>query len=148
MRERVGALVVDGGNSMGQVAAAFAMRAAIERARSTGIAFAAVGRSNHCGALDYWVRRAVEAGMIGLAATNALPTMAPWGGIEKIVGINPIGIAHPGRRRAAVRTRHALGATAHGKMRIYRQKGLPIPEGWAFDNAGEPTTDAARRWPA
>ena len=38
----------------------------------------------------------------------------------------------------------AFGATAHGKMRIYHQKESPIPEGWAFDADGQPTTDAGR----
>src|SRR5688500_18515233 len=78
-RPRVGkdagaALVVDGGNSMGQVAGAFAMRQAIERARTTNVAVAAVGHSNPCGAMEYFVRMAVEADMIGIATTNALPT--------------------------------------------------------------------------
>jgi LDH2 family malate/lactate/ureidoglycolate dehydrogenase len=35
----------------------------------------------------------------------------------------------------------ALGATAHGKMQIYKQKGAQIPQGWAFDDEGRPTTD-------
>jgi LDH2 family malate/lactate/ureidoglycolate dehydrogenase len=144
VRERAGALVVDGGNSMGQIGAAFAMRAAIERARTTGVAFAAVGGSNHCGALDYWVRMAIAENMIGLAATNALPTMAPWGGTDKIVGLNPIGIGIPAGEEPPFVLDVALGATAHGKMRIYKQKGEPIPEGWAFDEQGRPTTDVDR----
>lgn len=141
VRERVGAVVVDAGNAMGQIAAAFAMGLAIERARATGIAMVAVGGSNHCGAMDYWVRMAVQAGMIGIAATNALPTMAPWGGTSKIVGLNPIGIGIPAGDQPPFVLDVALGATAHGKMRIYKQKGQPIPEGWAFDGEGGPTTD-------
>ncbi len=141
VRERLGAIVVDAGNAMGQIAAAFAMNLAIERSRATGIAMVAVGGSNHCGAVDYWVRMAVDAGMIGLAATNALPTMAPWGGTAKIVGLNPIGIGIPAGDQPPFVLDVALGATAHGKMRIYKQKGEPIPEGWAFDTDGRPTTD-------
>lgn len=137
----VGALVVDGGNAMGQIAAEFAMTTAIERARTNKVAVAAVNRSNHCGALDYWVLKAVDAGMIGIASTNALPTMAPWGGIDKIVGMNPIAIALPALNEPAIVLDMAFGATAHGKMRVYRQKGASIPEGWAFDKDGRPTTD-------
>jgi LDH2 family malate/lactate/ureidoglycolate dehydrogenase len=70
------ALVVDGGNAMGQIAADFGMSSAIDRARTCKVAVAAVNHSNHCGALDYWVMKAAE-GMIGIASTNALPTMAP-----------------------------------------------------------------------
>jgi LDH2 family malate/lactate/ureidoglycolate dehydrogenase len=120
------------------------MRRAIERAREIGVAFAAVRHSNHCGAMDWYTLMAVEAGMIGLAGTNALPTMAPWGGAEKIVGINPLSIAMPAGREPPFVLDFAFGATAHGKMRVYAQKGAPIPEGWAFDEEGHPTTDAGR----
>ncbi|MGH2350637.1 MAG: Ldh family oxidoreductase, partial [Chloroflexota bacterium] len=37
----------------------------------------------------------------------------------------------------------AFSATAHGKVRVYQQKGLPLPEGWALDREGRPTTDPA-----
>jgi LDH2 family malate/lactate/ureidoglycolate dehydrogenase len=81
--------------------------------------------------------------MIGLATTNALPTMAPWGGIDKIVGINPLAVAFPSAEEPPIVLDIAFGATAHGKIRVYHQKGFDIPEGWAFDERGEPTTDAA-----
>jgi LDH2 family malate/lactate/ureidoglycolate dehydrogenase len=135
------ALVVDGGNSMGQVAGVFAMRQAIERARTTNVAVAAVGHSNHSGAMEYYVRMAVDADMIGIATTNALPTMAPWGGIDKLVGLNPIGIGIPSGAEVPLVLDFAFGATAHGRMQVYQQKGIPIPEGWAFDKDGRPTTD-------
>jgi LDH2 family malate/lactate/ureidoglycolate dehydrogenase len=140
---RAGAIVVDGGNSMGQIGGTFAMDQAIEAARETGIAFAALGESNHCGALDWYTMRAARHDMIGLAGTNALPTMAPWGGVDKIVGINPLSVALPGARTGIFVLDFAFGATAHGKIRVYNQKGSPLPEGWAFDAEGNPTTDAA-----
>ncbi len=136
------ALVVDGGNNLGQIAMRFAMEHAIARAKEVNVAFAAVGGSNHAGTMDYYVRMALPHDMIGIAGTNALPTMAPWGGREKIVGINPIGIAIPGSDGSAFVLDFAFGATAHGKIRVYAQKGEPIPAGWAFDGSGQPTTDA------
>lgn len=136
------AIVVDANNSMGQIAGAFAMSCAIERAKSVGVALAAVRGSNHCGALDYFTMMALSETMIGIAGTNALPTMAPWGGVDKIVGLNPISIALPSGAEEPVVLDVALGATAHGKIRVYAQKGYAIPEGWAFDAAGRPTTDA------
>ena len=138
-----GAIVVDGGNSIGQVGGAFAMRRAIECARSSGIAAAAVGGSNHSGTMDYYVRMAIAEDMIGLATTNTLPTMAPWGGVDKIIGLNPIGIGIPAGEEEAIVLDIALGATAHGKIRVHLQKGQPIPDHWAFDQEGRPTTDAA-----
>lgn len=141
IKDASAALVVDGGNAMGQVTGVFAMRQAIERARTTNVAVAAVGHSNHCGAMEYYVRMAVGADMIGIAATNALPTMAPWGGIDKLVGLNPIGIGIPAHAEVPLVLDFAFGATAHGRMQVYKQKGIPIPEGWAFDKEGRPTTD-------
>lgn len=140
--ERGAALVVDGDNAMGQVAGVFAMEAAIERARTLGMAMAAVRGSNHCGTLEYYTRKAAKAGMVGLAGTNALPTMAPWGGLDKIVGLNPLSVAMPTASGSPFVLDVALGATAHGKIRVYAQKGESIPEGWAFDADGQPTTDA------
>ena len=141
VKDASAALVVDGDNSMGQIASAFAMGQAIERARTTNVAVAAVGHSNHCGAMEYYVRMAVAADMIGIATTNALPTMAPWGGIDKLVGLNPIGIGIPAGAEGPLVLDFAFGATAHGRMQVYQQKGIPIPEGWAFDSEGRPTTD-------
>jgi len=142
--ERAGAIVVDGDNSMGQISGSFAMKRAIEKARKNGVAIAAVRGSNHCGAIDWYTMMAARESMIGLAGTNALPTMAPWGGTDKIIGINPLSIAMPAARHPHFVLDFAFGATAHGKIRVYHQKANPIPEGWAFDADGQPTTDAGR----
>ena len=136
------ALVIDGCNSMGQIGATFTMRAAIAQARTTGVAAAAVRGSNHCGAMAFYVGMAADAEMVGMATTNALPTMAAWGGLDKIVGINPLGVAIPALEESPIIFDGAFSGSAHGKIRVYAQKGLPIPEGWAFDTAGHPTTDA------
>ena len=140
--DRGAAIVIDGGNSMGQIGGTFAMSRAIERAGEVGVAFAAVHGSNHCGAMDWYTLMAATENMIGIAGTNALPTMAPWGGVEKIVGINPLSIAIPADDEPPFVLDFAFGATAHGKIRVYHQKGSAIPEGWAFDTDGHPTTDA------
>ena len=141
VKDSAAALVVDGGNSMGQIGATFAMRRAIERARTTNLAAAAVRGSNHCGAMAYYAMLALTDDMIGIATTHSLPTMAPWGGIEKLMGINPLAVAIPARDEPAVVLDIAFSASSHGKIRIYHQKGLPIPGTWAFDNSGQPTTD-------
>ena len=138
------ALVVDGGNSMGQIGAAFAMGQAIERARTHQVALAAVRGSNHCGAMAYYPMLALSEDMIGVAATNALPTMAPWGGVEKILGINPLAVAIPAGEERPIVYDAAFSGSSHGKLRVYDQKGLEIPEDWAFDRDGRPTTDAGR----
>jgi LDH2 family malate/lactate/ureidoglycolate dehydrogenase len=134
-------LVVDGGNSMGQIGTHFAMERAIERARSTGIAAAAVRGSNHCGALAPYALQAVAHDMIGMVTTNALPTMAPWGGAERLLGINPLGMGIPAGQEWPLVYDAAFSASAHGKIRVYKQRGQHLPPGWALDAAGRPTTD-------
>jgi LDH2 family malate/lactate/ureidoglycolate dehydrogenase len=141
---RQAALVVDGCNSMGQVACDFAMDQAMERAAIGGVAVAAVRGSNHCGALFHTAMKCLPKDMVGIVATNALPTMAPWGGRDKILGINPLAVAMPSGEEPPVVFDAAFSASSHGKIRVYHQKGQPIPEGWAFDSDGAPTTDAAR----
>ena len=143
-RDAGATLVIDGGNAMGQVAVTFAMRAAIERARTTNVAAVAVGGSNHCGAMAQYVRMAIAEKMIGIATTNALPIMAPWGGLDSIVGINPLAIGIPTAEEPPFVIDTSFAAAANGKIRVYQQKGLPIPEGWAFDAEGRSTTDPAR----
>ena len=138
-----GCLVVDGGNSMGQIGAHFAMQQVIERARETGIAAAAIRGSNHCGAMGYFAAQALPEDMIGIATTNALPTMAPWGGTERILGINPASFAVPAGVELPIIYDAAFAGSSHGKIRIYDQKGLTLPEGWALDRNGQPTTDPA-----
>ena len=141
-RDGGAALVVDGANSMGQIGSRFAMGLAVERAQSTGVAAAAVRGSNHCGALGYYAQLDLDRDTIGLATTNALPTMAAWGGVDKIVGINPLALAIPAGAEPPLVFDAAFSGSAHGKIRVYAQKGLPIPNGWAFDQDGHPTTDA------
>lgn len=134
-------LVVDGGNSMGQIGAHFAMDAALNLARTTGIAAAAIRGSNHCGAVAYFARQALAHDMIGLATTNALPTMAPWGGAERLLGINPLAVAIPTDLEPPVVYDAAFSGSSHGKIRIYEQQGRSLPPDWALDRQGRPTTD-------
>lgn len=138
------ALVVDGGNSMGQIGAVFAMDQAIARARQTGLAAAAVRGSNHCGSLGYIAARALPHDQIGLATTNALPTMAPFGGAERVLGINPLAVAVPAAGEPPIVYDAAFSASSHGKIRVYQQEGLTLPDGWALDRNGRPTTDPAQ----
>jgi LDH2 family malate/lactate/ureidoglycolate dehydrogenase len=138
-----GCLVVDGDNSMGQIGMHFAMKEAIRRAEIHGIAAVAVRGSNHSGAMAFYATQALPWDMIGIATTNALPTMAPWGGVDKIVGINPLGVAIPAATELPIIHDAAFSGSSHGKIRIHQQKGLPIPANWALDKEGNPTTDPA-----
>jgi LDH2 family malate/lactate/ureidoglycolate dehydrogenase len=116
----------------------------VERARRHGISAVAVRNSGHFGTAAYFTRRAAEQGCVALLATNASPAMPPWGGKEKRVGTNPWSIAAPGGRYGTVVMDIANTAVARGKIYHAKERGEPIPEGWAADAAGVPTTDPRR----
>ena len=135
--------VLDGGDGIGQVVAARAMQSAVERAGAHGIGAVSVRNSGHFGTAFYYTRMAAEAGCIGFLSTNASPAMAAWGGREKRVGNNPWSIAVPAGRFPPMMLDIANTAVARGKLYLARQRGEPIPEGWAIDAEGRPTRDAA-----
>ena len=97
--------------------------------------------SNHHGALGYCTRLAAAEGCIGMLAANGGPAMAPWGGRTEVLGNNPWSIATPAGTHPPIVLDMANTLVARGKIFVARQKGLPIPEGWAIDAEGRPTTD-------
>ena len=134
--------VIDGKDAMGQVLAAQAAEQAVQRAKAHGIGAVAVRNSNHFGTAMYFTRMIARAGCVAFLSTNASPAMAPWGGRKKMVGNNPWSWAAPAGDRPPMVLDIANTGVARGKIYLARQKGLPIPEGWALDAVGRPTTDA------
>ena len=135
--------VMDGHDAMGQVLTARAMEDAIRRAKAHGIGAVALRRSNHFGTAMYFTLMAARAGCVGFLSTNASPAMAPWGGRRKTVGTNPWSWAAPAGTLAPMVLDIANTGVARGKIYLARQKGQPIPEGWAITAEGAPTTDPA-----
>jgi LDH2 family malate/lactate/ureidoglycolate dehydrogenase len=133
--------VIDGHDAMGQVVAAGAAKEAVKRAKAHGVGVVAVRNSNHFGTAMYFTRMAALEGCVGFLAANASPAMAPWGGRENAVGTNPWSWAAPAGRFAPLMLDIANTGVARGKIYLARQKGVPIPEGWAVDGEGVPTTD-------
>ncbi len=133
--------VIDGRDGVGQVIAAHAMRNAIARAKKHGIGAVAVRNSGHFGTAMYYTRMASQEGCVGFMSTNASPAMPPWGGREKLIGANPWSLAAPAGQYAPMMLDIANTAVARGKLYLARQRGEEIPEGWATDQDGRPTTD-------
>jgi LDH2 family malate/lactate/ureidoglycolate dehydrogenase len=138
-----GLALIDGHDGMGQVLAAKAAQEAVCRARSHGIAAVGVRNSNHFGTALYFTLMAAREGCVGFLSTNASPAMAPWGGRKKIVGTNPWSWACPAGSHAPMVLDIANTGVARGKIYLAKQKGQPIPGGWAINAAGAPTTDPA-----
>jgi len=135
--------LLDGANALGPVVGLRALEAAIEIARETGIAYVGCRASNHFGAIAPYGRAACEAGFVMLAGTNASTTMPPAGGKALRLGNNPFCVAAPGADGAHFILDMALSVAARGKIRAALKAGRPIPEGWAADKDGRPTTDPA-----
>jgi LDH2 family malate/lactate/ureidoglycolate dehydrogenase len=133
--------VVDGRDGVGQVLAAHAAREAARRAHTHGVGVVAVRNSNHFGTAAYFTRMAARDGCVAILTTNASPAMAPWGGRRKTVGTNPWSIAAPAGEHGVMVMDIANTAVARGKVYLARQRGEPIPAGWAIDADGAPTTD-------
>ena len=147
------ARVLSADNGLGHVAGHVGMQRAIDLARDYGVGTVMVRDSNHYGASGYWARLAVRHTMIGFAFTTASPRVAPWGGTRGAVGNNPPAWAVPTRvvepdgalpagEADAVFLDIALSVVAGNRLDIYRRRGEPLPDGWALDKDGEPTTDA------
>jgi len=136
-------LVLDADHALGQVSSAHATDLAIERARANGAAVVAVRRAFHFGAGAYWSSRIAAAGLIGAAMSNTRPLMPAPGGAERVVGNNPLSFAFPADEDRPVVVDMATSNSAMGKIRNAERQGQPIPEGWATDAQGRPTTSAS-----
>lgn len=134
--------LLNANGAVGIVAAYKAMELAIEKARSTGVGVVFVQHSNHFSAAAYYTKMAAEEGMIGFACSNAPCSMAPWGSKTKFLGTNPFSVAIPATETPIVLDM-ATSVVARGKIILANKKQTTIPEGWAIDVDGNPTTDAA-----
>lgn len=135
--------IIDGNNAIGPVVGQAALDAALQMVAETGICYVGCRASNHFGAMLPYARLACDAGMMMIAGTGASTTIPPWGGAEARLGNNPLCIAAPCDEPGPFMLDMALSVAARGKIRAARDAGRPIPEGWAVDATGKPTTDPA-----
>lgn len=141
LRERAGTALLDGDHGMGQVVAREAMEVALRKAAEAGTSYIVVRHTNHFGAAGYWAERALARNMIGWATTNTPSIVAPWGSKVARVGNNPLAIAAPAGEEPPLLLDMALSMVAAGKLRYAARAGKPIPDDWALDVNGNPTTD-------
>jgi len=141
--DRGGAIVIDAGNALGQLTARQAVKLAVARAREIGLAAVGVRNSFHFGTAGRYARMMAEHNCVGIVLSNTRPLMPPPGGAEALVGNNPIAVALPSAGEFPVEADMALSATAMGKIRLAAAAGQRIPEDWAIDSQGRPTTDPA-----
>ncbi|WP_225753242.1 Ldh family oxidoreductase [Actinotalea sp. Marseille-Q4924] len=134
--------VLDAHHALGQLTGHQAMALAIESAGEHGLGMTVVRHAFHFGRASSYAEQAAAAGCIGIAMSNTRPLMPAPGGAEPVVGNNPLAIVAP-TPAGPVALDMALSEAALGKIRLAEAAGTPIPETWATDAAGNPTTDAA-----
>ena len=110
-------------------------------AKQTGIAALGVTNSYNCGVCGYHVERIAGAGLVALGFVNAPASIAPWGGKQPVFGTNPISCAVPRTDGPPIVIDQSSSVIARSEVIVHAQKGEPIPEGWALDAEGHPTTD-------
>ncbi len=135
--------LVEGGNGLGQTAASTAMNLSMELASEFGISITLVRNTNNIGFLSYYTMMAAAKDMIGICACNAAASISLWGGIEPVLGSNPISIAFPTAGDFPVVMDLSVSNVARGKIREAERLKKPIPPTWAFGPDGEPTEDPA-----
>jgi (2R)-3-sulfolactate dehydrogenase (NADP+) len=140
---RPSSLVVDARHGFAFPAFDLAIARLPEMTTANGIAAAGFTRSHHFGVAGRHVERLAEAGLVALAFGNTPKAMAPWGGTQPLFGTSPIAFAAPHRGHPPIVVDMALSQVARGKILTAAQKGEAIPAGWAVDENGQPTTNAA-----
>ena len=117
--------------------------AALELVEERGIVGVAVGNSHHAGVAGHHVETFARAGYLALGFSNSPAGIAPWGGNRPIYGTNPVAFACPRVDADPIVADFSTSKVARGKIKLAADKGEPIPEGWAVDADGNPTTDAS-----
>ena len=139
--DRPGAALVDAAHGFAYPALDLALDWLPDTAARQGIAMAGIARSHHCGVAGAIVEALAEKQLVGLLFANTPAAMAPWGAKKALFGTNPIAFAAPVPGSDPITVDISLSKVARGKIMAARQKGDPIPEGWALDADGNPTTD-------
>jgi len=136
--------IVDGDDGFGHVIGDIAMDHAIQMAKENGIGMVTAQNSSHCGALSYFVQKAAESNLIGIAMTHTDKIVVPFGGKTSFLGTNPIAYGIPAKEHKPFILDMATSTVALGKVLQYKEEGKTIPEGWGVDANGQGVTDPAK----
>jgi LDH2 family malate/lactate/ureidoglycolate dehydrogenase len=142
-RESPTSLLVDAKGGLGAPVSVSVMKSVIEKAAISGMAFGAVGNSNHFGIAGYYAMMALGRDMIGMAMTNTAALGVPTAGRQVMFGTNPLAFAAPAGRERDFVLDMSTTVVTRGKIEVYERSGHDLPAGWAVDSAGLPAKNAA-----
>src|SRR3982074_1908981 len=133
--------LIDNRDGLPYVSVQWALDQVIQRARRNGIAFAGIRNSAHVGVLGIHILPVAQSGLVGFAFTNSPAAIPAWGGKKGLFGTNPVAAAFPRQGKDPLGIDLALATVVRGKIMMAMKRGERIPEGWALDRHGKPTTD-------
>jgi LDH2 family malate/lactate/ureidoglycolate dehydrogenase len=138
--------LIEGDNGMGHLVMARAAETAMELARDAGVAWVGTRRSNHAGAAGVYAAMMLPHDMVGIygvvASANHMPV---WGGVELLLGTNPVAVAIPAGQEAPVVLDIATSVVSYGTIKSHKLQGKALPDGWMVNaQDGQPLTDPAR----
>jgi LDH2 family malate/lactate/ureidoglycolate dehydrogenase len=141
LKETAATALIEADHAFGPVVTTFAMSRMIQKAKSAGIGWALIRNTTHQGAMAYYALMAAKEDMAGVAIVCSPPNMAPYGASAPGVHNSPVAIAVPANKHRPLCLDMATSVAAGGKVMLAVDKGIPMPEGWALDKEGKPTTD-------
>lgn len=145
LEDRSATALIDGDNGLGHLVMHHATELAIEKAKTTGVAWVGARYSNHAGPASLYAMMPLEHDMIGLyVAVGSANHLPPWGGTEMLLSTNPIAVAVPSASNPPIVLDMATTVAAYGKVKTAAQRGETMPEGWMIDRMGNPLTDPTR----
>lgn len=141
-KESASTALIDAKDGFAFPACELAVNCAMQKALQTGIGLGAVTNSHHFGVAGNHLLPLAAKGLIGLGFGNSPSAMPAWGGKHAAFGTNPIAALFPRQNKTPVLIDLSLSEVARGKIMVAAKENKPIPQGWALDQNGQPTTDA------
>jgi uncharacterized oxidoreductase len=145
VEETAAIALLDGRWTFGQVIAKFATELAIQKARDVGVAFVGMYNEGHTGRMGSYPEMAAKAGMVAALWDGCIggpkANQAPFGGIGRKLGANPIAIGFPSGQGAPMLLDFATSCSAAGKVHVAKARGKRMPDKWLIDASGAPTDD-------
>ncbi len=135
---------IDAKNGFAYPALSLAIKELTSCSKKYGIAVTSISHSHHFGQAGRHVERLAESGLIGLMFGNTPKAIPPWGGSKALFGTNPIAFSSPRSKAPPLVVDLSLSKVARGKVMLANQKNERIPQGWAIDEKGNPTSDAKK----